>query len=151
MKNKYSILTIICLFITIIMNTQQSLAQSPAAVKEIATAVEQLRKAIVNADSTMLDKLTADELSYGHSGGLLQNKQEFIHSITSGTSVFVSIDLTGQTIQIVDNTAIVRHILSAATNDKGKGAGTVKLGVLTVWIKNNAGQWHLLARQAVKV
>jgi ketosteroid isomerase-like protein len=95
--------------------------------------------------------LAANELSYGHSGGTLQNKQEFIHGFTSGSSVFVSIEFTNQTISIVKNTAIVRHILTASTNDKGKGPGTVKLGVLLVWIKNDAGEWQLLARQAVHV
>ncbi|MDR6940973.1 nuclear transport factor 2 family protein [Mucilaginibacter pocheonensis] len=117
---------------------------------EITNAVEQLRKAMVDGDTVTLEKLTSSELSYGHSGGKLQTKKEFVSDIATGVSDFVSIDLTDQNIRMVDNTAIVRHILSAATNDKGKGPGTVKLGVLLVWVKNN-GQWQLLARQAVKV
>lgn len=133
------------------MDTQPSLAQSPSSIKEVTIAVERLREAMINADSVMLNKLASDQLSYGHSGGQLQNKQEFIHAFTSGASVFVSIKLNGQIIQVVNNTAIVRHILSAATNDKGKGPGTVKISILLVWIKNDAGEWQLLARQAVKV
>ena len=151
MKNKSHLIYFFCLFIAIIMDTQQSSAQNTTAVNEVANKVEQLRKAMVSADSITLAGLTSDELSYGHSGGQLQNQQEFIHAFTSGASVFVSIEFTNQTIRVVNNTAIVRHMLFAATNDKGKGPGTVKLGVLLVWIKNSSGEWQLLARQAVKL
>jgi hypothetical protein len=151
MKNKYSAINLFCIIIAILTQTQQSLAQNSSAVKEVTMAVEQLRAAMISADSVMLSKLAADKLVYGHSGGTVQNKQEFIHGITSGGSVFVSIDLSNQTIVVVNNTAVVRHTLYAATNDKGKGPGTVKLAVMLTWIKNDKGEWQLLARQAVKI
>ena len=116
----------------------------------VAAAVASLRQAMIDGDSVMLDKLTDDKLSYGHSGGHIQDKAEFIQSFTTGASDFVTIDLTEQTISISGNTAIVRHKLTANTNDKGKQPTTVKLGVLTVWQKQH-GQWKLLARQAVHV
>jgi ketosteroid isomerase-like protein len=150
MKNRFSIIKLSFLFIIILMESQQLFAQHSNSVKEVTIAVEQLRKAMISADSVELDKLAAPELSYGHSGGLLQNKQEFIYSFTSGASVFVNIELNNQTVEVVDNTAIVRHLLTAETNDKGKGPGTVKINILLVWIKNEAGEWKLLARQAVK-
>ena len=68
----------------------------------------------------------------------------------SGKSVFKKIDLSEQTIQIVGKTAIVRHILNAETHDAGKDPSTVKLKVMTVWVKQS-GKWKLLARQAVKI
>ena len=42
--------------------------------KAVSDAVEQLRKAMVEADSLMLDKLTAPQLSYGHSGGHIDDR-----------------------------------------------------------------------------
>ena len=116
----------------------------------VATVVTSFKQAMIDGDSLMLDKLTSDKLSYGHSGGHIQDKAEFIHSFTSGESDFVTIDLTEQTISVSGNTAIVRHILTANTNDKGKQPTTVKLSVLTVWQKQH-GEWKLLARQAVHV
>ena len=116
----------------------------------VATVVTSFKQAMIDGDSLMLDKLTSDKLSYGHSGGHIQDKPEFIHSFTSGASDFVTLDLTEQTISVSGNTAIVRHILTANTNDKGKQPTTVKLGVLTVWQKQH-GDWKLLARQAVHV
>lgn len=117
--------------------------------KAVANAVEQLRKAMVDADSLMLEKLTSPQLSYGHSGGALDDKTVFMQKIVSGKSDFVSIELPGQTISVSKNTAIVRHKLNAVTNDGGK-PGEVHLAVLLVWQKLH-GQWKLLARQAVKV
>jgi ketosteroid isomerase-like protein len=117
--------------------------------KAVTAAVESLRKAMVDADKTTLEKLADDKLSYGHSGGKIENKPTFVENIVSGKSDFVTIELTDQTVSVKGTTAIVRHNLNASTNDNGK-AGEVHLHVLTVWVKEGA-QWKLLARQAVHV
>jgi ketosteroid isomerase-like protein len=117
--------------------------------KQVADAVQQLRKAMVDGDSVTLTKLTFPTLTYGHSGGHIDTQEEFVHKLASGSSDFVTIDLSEQTITIHGKTAIVRHTLIAATNDGGKPA-TVKLHVLLVWEKEKKG-WKLLARQAVKL
>ncbi|MDN3549121.1 nuclear transport factor 2 family protein [Mucilaginibacter aquaedulcis] len=150
MKKYFLLKATMCLSLVIIVNMQKTLAQSSKSIAEITQATEQLRKAMVDADTITLEKLASSELSYGHSSGKVQSKKEFISDIATGVSDFVSIDLTDQTVKIVGNTATVRHIFSAATNDKGKGPGTVKLSILLVWIKNK-GDWQLLARQAVKI
>ncbi|MCJ8209147.1 nuclear transport factor 2 family protein [Mucilaginibacter sp. RS28] len=149
MKHKLKAVLLITLLAMISIGTSPVKAQSKS-VNQVAEAVEKLRKAMVDPDAKVLDELVSDSLSYGHSSGVVQTKAQFIESLTSGSSDFVSIDLTDQTIRVVGSTAVVRHILSAATNDKGKGPGNVKIGILLVWVKTK-GEWKLLARQAVKV
>jgi ketosteroid isomerase-like protein len=129
----------------------QSKPADPAGRQEkaVATAVEQLRKAMIDADKAMLESLVADQLSYGHSGGHTDDKNEFVEKIASGRSDFVSIDLSEQTISVSGKAAVVRHILKAKTNDGGK-PGEVQLRILLVWQKQS-GKWKLLARQAVKI
>ena len=117
--------------------------------KAVGNAVEKLRKAMVDGDRAALETIAADSLSYGHSGGKVENKAAFVENIASGKSDFVTIDLSEQSISIANNNAIVRHTLTATTNDGGK-PGTVKLKILLVWVKEK-GQWKLLARQAVKL
>ena len=117
--------------------------------KAVANAVEQLRKAMVDADSVMLDKLVSPKLNYGHSGGAIDDKIVFVQKIVSGKSDFVTLQFAAQTISVSKNTAIVRHKLNAVTNDSGK-PGEVHLGVLLIWQKLH-GQWQLLARQAIKL
>ena len=115
----------------------------------VTNAVELLRKAMVDGDSLMLDKLTLPQLSYGHSGGHIDDKTEFVHKLASGNSDFVTMELLEQKITVSKNTAVVRHKLNAATNDGGKPA-VVHLAVLLIWQKLH-GNWKLLARQAIKL
>ncbi len=115
----------------------------------VAAAVEQLRKAMIDPDSVSLSQVTHSHLSYGHSGGHIEDQKAFIEALTSHKSDFVTIDLTEQTIDVIKNTAVVRHHLSATTNDNGKPA-TVKLSILSVWVKDK-GHWKMLARQAVHI
>jgi hypothetical protein len=115
----------------------------------VANAVEQLRKAMIDGNKAELESIASDKLSYGHSGGLVEGKAEFVEKIASGKSDFVTIELKDQTISVSGKTAIIRHKLNATTNDNGK-PGEVHLLVLLIFQKENK-QWKLLARQAVKV
>jgi ketosteroid isomerase-like protein len=124
------------------------LAQSKSE-KQVASAIQELKKAMVDPDSIALNKLTLSSLSYGHSSGKIENKQEFISSLTSGRSDFVTIDLSEQVIQVDGKVATSRNTFIAATNDGGR-PGTVKLHILLVWQKKG-GAWKLLARQAARL
>lgn len=117
--------------------------------EKIAAAVEALHNALIVMDSSTLEKLTTDNLTFGHSNGTVENKQTFIHTVLNGPLRFTAIQATNQTATLVKRTAIVRYVLVAkATNN---GAPTdIKLGVLQVWQKRK-GAWKLLARQAVKI
>ena len=125
-----------------------SIAQSKDH-KSVSEAVEKLLKAMIDGDRASLESCASDSLSYGHSSGMVENKAEFVEHIASGKSDFVTIDLSEQTISVKQNIGVVRHTLSATTNDGGK-PGTVKIKVLLVFEKEK-GQWKLLARQAVKL
>jgi hypothetical protein len=126
-----------------------SVTAQSAKETAVANAVEKLRKAMVDGNKADLENSVSDKLSYGHSGGHIDDKKEFVEKLTTGKSDFVTMDLTEQTISISGKTAIVRHKLSATTNDGGK-PGEVHLLVMMVWQKQG-GKWILLARQAVKV
>lgn len=113
----------------------------------VSAAVEALCKAMIAADKSALEKLAAAELSYGHSSGRLENKAEFIEALTSGKSGFSAIELTDQTVNVVDRIALVRHLFNATRRKEGD---KVKLYILTVWLRQQ-DQWKLLARQAAKL
>ena len=117
--------------------------------KTVADRVELFRQAMVSADEKLLNELTAEKLSYGHSAGYVEGKIEFIRKLTSGENDFVSISLSNQTISVSGNVALVRHRLEAKTSDNGK-ANDIKLLVLMVWQKQNK-EWKLIARQAIKI
>jgi hypothetical protein len=116
--------------------------------EKVAATAERLRLAMVSGDKQQLLKLTARKLSYGHARGFVENKDEFIKSLTGGAADFVSIIIKDENISVTRKTAIVRHIMAAETNDNNK-PGRVKLKVIMVFVKIK-GHWKLLARQAQK-
>jgi ketosteroid isomerase-like protein len=138
----------ILLFTLILGVAMGSYAQSKEET-EVAAAVEKMRLAMISGVKADLENVAADDLSYGHSSGKIQNKAEFVEAIVNKSSVFVTITLTDQTIKVTGNTAIVRHKLAAETADGGK-PGTVNLGILLVFVKQK-GEWKLLGRQAYKL
>lgn len=115
----------------------------------VAAAVEKLRLAMVSGNKEALESILSPALTYGHSSGKIENKSEFVDAITTKKSDFINIELTGQSISITGDVGIVRHILSANTNDGGK-PGTVHLGIVLVWQKKK-GEWKMIARRAFKV
>ena len=131
------------------------LVHSPALAEATDTAaveaaVENLRKAMLAADKAKLEALVADQLSYGHSGGVIQDKKDFVEVIVTKKTIYKSIELSKQTVAVVGNDAIVRH---AWESESGNGDGkwnASKIGVMQVWTKQGAN-WKLLARQAFKV
>ena len=119
------------------------------AVAAVAAAVIELTKAMLAPDKGKLESLIADQLSYGHSSGLVQDKAAFIDALVSKKTVYKSIELSKQTVAISGNDAIVRH---SWMSESGSGDGNwsvSKLGVLQVWQKQGSS-WKLLARQGFK-
>lgn len=141
--NKKMITTIVFSFLltlTVVAQTKKE--------KQVADAVEKLRTAMIDGKKEALEAIASDKLSYGHSGGHVEGKAEFVEKIASGKSDFVTIELKEQTISVSGKTAVVRHLLSAKTNDNGK-PGEVHLKILLIFQKEG-GKWKMLARQAVK-
>ena len=54
----------------------------------VAQAVEAFRHATLKADRAQFTALMAEQLSYGHSGGRVETKTQFIDGATSGQSTW---------------------------------------------------------------
>jgi Domain of unknown function (DUF4440) len=132
-----------------LLGTASVLVAQSSDEAAVAQAVEAFRTATLTADRAQFTALTAEQLSYGHSGGRVENKTQFLDGATSGQSRWKFITITDQTITIVDNDAIVRHTLTGETERDGK-SNPVRIGVLMLWHKQD-GHWKLLARQAVRL
>ena len=132
-----------------------ALAARPAAMAQsadeaaVAQAVERLRAAMIAADRSQLDALTAPQLSYGHSGGVVEDKARFIDVIASKRTVYKSATHADQSVATAGDNAIVRHVFSTETESGGTPA-SARVGVTQVWQKQG-GQWRLLARQAFRL
>ena len=116
----------------------------------VLLAVSELNQAMVNRDRATLELRTLEELSYGHSGGKIEDKQAFINGIIYGDFDFVSTATENQTVFFSGkNTAVVRHIFVIEAINKGEKVN-LRIGNMMVF-KKQQNQWRLLARQAYKL
>ncbi len=133
------------LFISLLFVNATALAQT-SYLKE---AVLKLDKALIAKDTITLKQLLHKNLSYGHSNGWVENKQEVIHDLVSDKLSYLKIEsrdhtwVTDKDWVSVRSTTEIRYILD------GK-EGALKMHVLQVWMKTNKG-WQLIARQSTKL
>ncbi len=124
-----------------------------AGVEEegVAEKVENFRKAQIAADPKALGALCAEELSYSHSDGRVEDKATFVANATNGKSKMLSLEYQDVKIRVVGPAAIVRfHWLgeSEAVAD-GKKSST-NLSILMNWQKQGS-DWKLLSRASTKL
>jgi ketosteroid isomerase-like protein len=121
----------------------------PADATAVDKAVEALRKALLEADKSQLEKLTAEQLSYGHSSGKVESKPQFVEGVMTRKAIVKSIGFPEVAVAVVGDAAIVRHLWESESETDGKPTST-KIGVLQVWQKQD-GNWKLLARQGFRL
>lgn len=117
--------------------------------KEVEAAVQKLTTAYLAEDAATLKTLTSENLSYGHSSGVIENQAQFLAVFESKKTDYQKWEVTDQTVTMHGkDLAMVRHNVVADFAENG-AVKTLKLGLLMVWVKEK-GEWKLLARQAFR-
>lgn len=120
-----------------------------AADEQMPTeSVEAFRKAMIASDHAAFDALCAAQLSYGHSTGKIQTKEEFIADATSGKAKWQTLEFANARNTVAGPNAISRFTLNGELESDGK-VTPIGIGVLMVWQKQGDA-WKLLARQGFK-
>jgi len=130
-----------------LLGTSSAKADSPDMM--VKDNVEALRMALLKPDKAKLEALTADQLSYSHSDGRVEDKAKFINGVMTRKAVVKSLEWPEMTIQIVGPNAIVRHLYVSESELDGK-TNNVRIGALQVWQKQG-NDWKLLARAGIKL
>jgi hypothetical protein len=115
----------------------------------VTAAVETLRKGLLEPDKAKLEQVAAAQLSYGHSDGRVETKDEFITAVMTRKQVVKSLAFPELKVAVVGNAAVARHIYLSESERDGK-ATTTRIGALQVWQKQD-GAWKLLARQGFRL
>ena len=141
------------LFLAIAIVTLSGLAsaQMGKAEQQVLQAEKDRFAAMVKGDRAALEKLLADDLTYTHSTALLENKEQFLKSVTSGNIDYVSIvpSEADWKIRVNGNTAIVNGVAAVNVIDTGKDR-KIKIRFTTVQA-NRGGAWQLQAWQSTVV
>jgi hypothetical protein len=126
-------------------------AQMGKMEQQVLQAEKDRFAAMVKGDRAALEKLLADDLTYTHSTALLENKEQFLKSVTSGNIDYVSIvpSETDWKVRVNGNTAIVNGIAAVNVIDTGKDR-KIRIRFTTVQT-NRGGAWQLSAWQSTVV
>ncbi len=119
--------------------------------EDVLQRINAFNKAVfTDKDSVAIDELLADKVSYGHSSGVIQNREEMIKGAINASIVFNNLTMESSSIYFENKSAIARHELKAVTVDKSGRESPLHIGILQVWVKQK-GKWKLTARQAYKL
>jgi ketosteroid isomerase-like protein len=121
-------------------------AADEAAVKK---AVEEMKAAWLKQDKAKIEALSLPQLTYSHSDGRIEDKDKFIAGVMGRKATVKSLEYPDMKVQVVGNTAIVRHLWVSQSELEGKVTDT-KIGVMQVWQKEG-GNWKLLARASFRL
>ncbi len=143
MKKTIALLAI-CIF------SMPAFAQSGNEAK-VWARVDALQNAVFGTkDSTVIAELVGEKLSYGHSGGNIEDKAKMVHNAAVSPTVYKNPTIERISLDFINKkTAIARYIFRATSVEKGVES-PLNLSLLQVWAKEG-GKWRLQARQAVRV
>jgi ketosteroid isomerase-like protein len=108
-------------------------------------------KAMINKDSSFLDRILANDLLYIHSNGVQDSKETFIRNIMNGSLEYIAVDLQQADIRTFSQTAWI-HGAAKIKVRMGKDTTEVELVIryLDVY-KREDGEWKLVAWQSAKL
>jgi hypothetical protein len=112
-------------------------------VRAVLAAEDRRYRAMLDADLTVLDAVCAEGLSYAHSSGARDTKDQYLAKVRSGYYVYRRIDHPVERVTVVGDTAIVVGRMTADLDVDGVPK-TIDNLALAVWTRG-AGDWALLA------
>ena len=117
---------------------------------DLKNAMQQLDKALLQKDEVVLKSILHKEVSYGHSNGWIQSKDDILNDFKSGKLTYNNIQNNSSAIvKISEKYATVK----TNTNAEGVVNGTefkLTLHIMQFWVKTKKG-WQLIARQSAKL
>ena len=136
--------------ITILFSALSFIACAQSSDEEKLTiTVKEFHQALVKRNTVSINQQTDRALSYGHSNGWVETKEDLIKDLESGYISYQKINEDSISILMNGDMANVRFLADISATMKGTSS-SFKLRVLEVWIKKSK-RWLLFARQAVKV
>lgn len=112
-------------------------------------AMKNLNQALLAKDEAVLNTVLHKEVSFGHSNGWIQSKNDILNDFKSGKLVYNKLENNSSAI-----VSISKKYATAKSNTNAEGSvnGTafkLTLHVMQFWIKTKKG-WQLIARQSAK-
>jgi len=135
-----------CLLILLLVSTVFATAQTEE--EKLISTMKEFHQALVQKNKVSINQQTEKSLSYGHSNGWVQNKNDIIKDFETGLISYQTYKEDSIQVSMSDNFANVRFVADIDATLRGNAISN-HLKVLEVWVKKGK-RWLLFARQAVK-
>jgi hypothetical protein len=112
-------------------------------VAAVLAAEDRRYEALLGPDLPALERLFHDRLSYAHSSGVRDTKDQYLEKIRNGYYDYARIDHPVERVDVLGNTVVVIGRMTADLTVQGTQK-TIDNLALAVWTKDT-GEWQLVA------
>jgi ketosteroid isomerase-like protein len=112
-------------------------------VRAVLDAEDRRYEALMGPDLPTLERLFHDRLSYAHSSGVRDTRDEYLEKVRSGYYDYQRLDHPVERVEVVGDTALVVGRMTADLRVDGTQK-TIDNLALAVWTRAG-GEWQLLA------
>jgi ketosteroid isomerase-like protein len=117
--------------------------------KAIAGLEQQIRRAVIKGDTSILERYLADDFVGIGPNGDAADKSKTIQELKDGTVKYSAIDVTEENVRMYGDTGIYNGRGDVKLTINGQPQ-TADVRVTIVWLKQN-GQWKRVSFQATRV
>ncbi|NOT49686.1 MAG: nuclear transport factor 2 family protein [Chitinophagaceae bacterium] len=141
-------LTILFLLVSVFAKAQPAPQERGTDSAKLVTTLKEFHQALVNKNTVSINQQTDKALSYGHSNGWIETKNDMINNLETGYIKYNSIKEDSMRVTVNGNMAHARFAGDYNVTMNGN-TNTYHLKVLEVWVKKGK-RWILFARQAIR-
>lgn len=143
----------ILLMMTVMMIVITLLLPSPARAatpeEEIRAADARRIAAVVQGDVTTLAALLTEDLTYTHSNGKLETREQFLAGISAGTLDYKSIEPSDVQVRVYGGSAVMTGRAAVKVMAEGKDRA-LAMRFTSVWVRSEGG-WRMAAWQSTSL
>jgi ketosteroid isomerase-like protein len=124
-------------------------AVAATSEEEVRAADARRIAAVVDGNVGALSALLADDLTYTHTTGQVENKEQFLAGIASGKLDYQSIQPSEVQVRDYGNSAVMTGRAEMKVNAQGKDLAFA-IRFTAVWVKGEGG-WRMAAWQSTRL
>jgi ketosteroid isomerase-like protein len=124
-------------------------AQNSKAEQQIRKLDDQRIAAILQQDIPALDRLMSDDFTYTHQGGVTESKADFLAAMKSGTGAFKSLQLSGVTLRVFADVAVITGRCDLTAIREGRNLA-IPMHFTEIYTRTK-GRWHWLLWQSTRL
>jgi hypothetical protein len=150
MKHAMRILVALCVLPVLVACKVTVTKDDEDSIQQVQRVERQRFAAMTSQNFAALEPLLADELSYGHSTGLMQTKPQFLEGLRSGQFRYEAIDLREFHVRQYGDVAIGTGLANVRVSLSGAPAVTFDLSYLDTYVQRD-GRWQLTNWQSARL